>query len=139
MLQADDLKKKRKGRENNIQQYANLHHCTGVHFIQFSLMRMSKKTFHTEKRWIYFSTYILYRYGVLLFDKAFMCEYKKLATCKLVSLSIILAMVVIRGRAGLASKMVTQAIIRTSGESERSIKSRMRMSSPWREKIGFHV
>lgn len=69
---------------------------------------------------------MLYVYGNLLFDKAFMWEYTKLATCKLLSFVATLAIVVIKGRAGLVSKITAQAIIRTSGGSDWSARIWMR-------------
>lgn len=80
------------------------------------------------------STYMLYMNGKLLFDKAFMCEYTKLATCKLLSFIATLAMVVIKGRAGLVSKITAQAIIRTSGGSDWSARIWMRYPCTCREK-----
>lgn len=52
-----------------------------------------------------------------------MCEYVKLATCKLGSVSSELAIAVTVGRAGLASKRTIQATIRTLGASVLSIKT----------------
>ena len=69
---------------------------------------------------------MLYVYGNLLFDKALMWEYTKLATCKLLSFIATLAIVVIKGRAGLVSKITAQAIIRTSGGSDWSARIWMR-------------
>lgn len=80
------------------------------------------------------STYMLYMDGKLLFDKAFMWEYTKLATCKLLSFIATLAMVVIKGRAGLVSKITAQAIIRTSGGSDWSARIWMRYPCTCRDK-----
>lgn len=77
---------------------------------------------------------MLYMYGNLLFDKAFMWEYTKLATCKLLSFIATLAIVVIKGRAGLVSKITAQAIIRTSGGSDWSARIWMRYPCTCREK-----
>lgn len=51
-----------------------------------------------------------------------MCEYVKLATCKLVSVSSELAMAATTGREGFVSKRTMQAIMRTLGASVLSIK-----------------
>jgi len=72
------------------------------------------------------STYMLYINGNLLFDKDFMWEYTKLATCILLSFIATLAIVVIKARAGLVSKITAQAIIRTSGGSDWSARIWMR-------------
>jgi len=51
-----------------------------------------------------------------------MCEYMKLVTCKLVSVSSELAMATTIGREGFVSKRTMQAVMRTLGASVLSIK-----------------
>lgn len=64
-----------------------------------------------------------------------MCEYAKLATCRLGSVSSELARAVTVGRAGLVSKRTTQATIRTFGASVLSIKTWRVISLTYRRKI----
>lgn len=85
------------------------------------------------------STYMLYMYGKQLLDKAFMWEYTKLATCKLLSFIATFAMAVIKGRAGLVSKIAAQAIIRASGGSDWSARIWMRYPCTCREKTASGI
>lgn len=64
-----------------------------------------------------------------------MCEYAKLATCRLGSVSSELARADTVGRAGFVSKRTTQATIRTFGASVLSIKTWMVISLTYRRKI----
>lgn len=85
------------------------------------------------------STYMLYMYGKQLLDKAFRWEYTKLATCKLLSFIATFAMAVIKGRAGLVSKIAAQAIIRASGGSDWSARIWMRYPCTCREKTASGI
>lgn len=64
-----------------------------------------------------------------------MCEYVKLATCKLGSVSSEMAIAVTVGRPGFVSKRTTQATIRTLGASVLSIKTWRAISLTYRRKI----
>lgn len=99
------------------------------------LRKLQEKSPLATKKCTSFFTYRLQSCGILPTAKAFMCEYVKLATCRLVSDSSEVAIAATIGRAGFVSKRTTQAIMRTLGASVLSIKIWREISLTWKRKI----
>lgn len=72
--------------------------------------------------------------GRELLDSAVMCEWVKLATCRLVSVSSELATMETRVSGGLVRKSTAHAIIRSSGWFLRFRKICTAMRCTWRER-----
>lgn len=136
MLQAEDLNKMGKViiSKNNMHPHQNMNQIQFVSTCSAHQQERNRTSYLQIAHFAPVSTYMLYKYGSVLFDRAFMWEYTKLATCKLLSFIATLAIVVIKGRAGLVSKILAQAIIRTSGGSDWSARIWMRCPCTFREK-----